>query len=642
MDKGSNLLEKPWRNLGHDCWSSKTYNQLKSEIVTHELTEDAGIDYINVLLVGDIGAGKSSFFNSVESVFDGFVTSRANAGLVEKSLTTQYRQYFVSNGNAKDSSNKNIKFRFCDSMGLEGGNVGLDAKSMAKIMDGHVENLAELQEATFVRGGKGYREIPTESDRIHCVVFVINAEQVSAMEDGIVEKIKEIRKEADLRHLYPLIVLTKIDTLCEETEKDTANAFKSKIIRDKVEEVSDLFGIKANQIHPMRNYCTETECDRSIDILTLRALRQILRYSKTYLKDVIDREEEENKILDKKLAERQTKKGFSSEKYGRGHEKNIQEGSVAENFLGNSTGKTSSQWRDKEGYNCEGAPSLLSLTAECQNKKGFSSEKYGSGHVKNIQEGSVAENFLENSAGKTSSQWRATEGYNCEGAPGLLSLTAGELVTKIAPEEYGWVRVKNSRGQEGSVPVAKLVIPSAMPPKQWKAIRSYQSRGAPGLLSLAMGETVTKIKPEQNGWVTVRNCAGQEGKVQAALLVELTADDPQKTPRTQWEANKDYNGPSAPGFISLKFRELVSEVEPAKDGWIKVQNEKCQEGFVPVDALKKKKWRAKADLCQEGLISLKKGELLDEVESERERYVNLRNNEGVEGWAPVDILVPED
>ena len=54
----------------------------------------------------------------------------------------------MSNGNAKDSSKKNIRFRFCDSMGLEGGNSGLDASAMAKIMDGHVENLAEVEKGS--------------------------------------------------------------------------------------------------------------------------------------------------------------------------------------------------------------------------------------------------------------------------------------------------------------------------------------------------------------------------------------------------------------------------------------------------------------------------------------------------------------
>ena len=61
-------------------FSSQTFEKLKEEIQTHEIIEEAGIEQINVLLVGDVAAGKSSFFNSVESVFAGFVTSTAEAG----------------------------------------------------------------------------------------------------------------------------------------------------------------------------------------------------------------------------------------------------------------------------------------------------------------------------------------------------------------------------------------------------------------------------------------------------------------------------------------------------------------------------------------------------------------------------------
>ena len=49
------LYSKPYRDVGADAWSRKTRKKLKAEIVTHELTQEAGIDYINVLLIGEIG-----------------------------------------------------------------------------------------------------------------------------------------------------------------------------------------------------------------------------------------------------------------------------------------------------------------------------------------------------------------------------------------------------------------------------------------------------------------------------------------------------------------------------------------------------------------------------------------------------------
>ena len=62
---------------------------MKTEIQTAELTKEAGISQINVLLVGEVAAGKSSLINTFESVFTGTVTHRAGVGQSEGSLTTQ-------------------------------------------------------------------------------------------------------------------------------------------------------------------------------------------------------------------------------------------------------------------------------------------------------------------------------------------------------------------------------------------------------------------------------------------------------------------------------------------------------------------------------------------------------------------------
>ena len=41
---------------------------------------------------------------------------------------------------------------------------------------------------------------------------------------------------------------------------------------------------------PVRNYKTQVECNTSMDILTLRALRQILRSATDFLRDKIQRD----------------------------------------------------------------------------------------------------------------------------------------------------------------------------------------------------------------------------------------------------------------------------------------------------------------------------------------------------------------
>jgi len=282
---GPPILAAPWRKFNEpNPWSKSVYDDLKKEICTHKLLKSAGIKYFNILLVGQISSGKSSFFNTVESVFEGFVTTRANAGMVEESLTTQYRTYKVT---ATDVNNKPIRFKFGDSMGLEGGNIGLSPADVGKIMDGHAFDGAELSSGSLKPGNPGYNDSPTLGDKIHCLAFVVDALGFKTLDDELIDKVKEIRKEANMRSLQPIVILTRIDQACEDvTAKDVTKVYNSSKIKEKVKEVSAGLGITEIMIYPVQNYSVQTECDQGIDILTLRALRQILRSSKSYLKDM--------------------------------------------------------------------------------------------------------------------------------------------------------------------------------------------------------------------------------------------------------------------------------------------------------------------------------------------------------------------
>uniref|UniRef100_A0AAY4A1V5 TLDc domain-containing protein n=1 Tax=Denticeps clupeoides TaxID=299321 RepID=A0AAY4A1V5_9TELE len=90
-----------------------------------------------VLLVGPVGAGKSSFFNSLSSVFRGHVTSQAVTGSAGTSVTTKFHTYPVMS----DKSRKPLPLILCDTMGLEGDvNAGLDMEDITSILQGHVQD----------------------------------------------------------------------------------------------------------------------------------------------------------------------------------------------------------------------------------------------------------------------------------------------------------------------------------------------------------------------------------------------------------------------------------------------------------------------------------------------------------------------
>merc|ERR1711892_517759 len=290
----SGLLARPWRRFKEkDPWTEDVYTALKGEIVTHEHLDQNNLEFINVLLIGQISSGKSAFYNTVESVFTDYVTNTAGTGARERSLTTEFRTYKVK---AKDEQKKPISFRFCDTMGLS-ATSGIKSADYGKIMDGHVQDGADLR-GKLVPGVAGYNQTPGKEDEMHCVAFIVDASRFEFIDEGIVDKFAEIRDEADSRNLNPVVILTRVDLTCDELSRDDGDirhVFHSRIIKEMVADVSAKLGLSEGMIFPVQNYSIETEKDMGIDILCLRAIRQLLRNSKTYLDDLDEREGEELK-----------------------------------------------------------------------------------------------------------------------------------------------------------------------------------------------------------------------------------------------------------------------------------------------------------------------------------------------------------
>jgi len=286
--KQSALLDRPWRKFEKDPWTEEVYESLKGEIATYELPEKANLRFCNVLLIGQISAGKSSFYNTVESVFANHVTRRADAGTLDKSLTTKFRSYPVK---AVDNDRKPIRFRFCDTMGLS-TESGLSPNDYGIIMDGQVQDGADLRE-DLDTGFQSYME-----DKMHCVVFLVAAPTMEFMDEGVIEKMAKIREQGTKRNLNPVVILTRIDECCAELHRDEGDitkVFHSERVRDLVVEASQRFGVSEGMVCPVQNYSTHWEKEMRIDILLLRALRQILWCSQTCIKDMIEREQGKQK-----------------------------------------------------------------------------------------------------------------------------------------------------------------------------------------------------------------------------------------------------------------------------------------------------------------------------------------------------------
>jgi polynucleotide 5'-kinase involved in rRNA processing len=63
-------------------------NELTEDIVSFKPIPDLKVTDARILIIGPVGAGKSSFFNTINSIFRGRITQKARSGSAEQSLTT--------------------------------------------------------------------------------------------------------------------------------------------------------------------------------------------------------------------------------------------------------------------------------------------------------------------------------------------------------------------------------------------------------------------------------------------------------------------------------------------------------------------------------------------------------------------------
>ncbi|ROL40865.1 Interferon-induced protein 44-like [Anabarilius grahami] len=238
---------------------------------------------IRILMIGPVGAGKSSFFNSINSIFMGRMTSKAMSGSAGTSLTTQFRTYPVKDGR----EGKPLPFVLCDTMGLEEqSGAGLDIGDISSILQGHVPDRYKFNPTAPFQPDEQKASRPASlQEKIHCVVYVIDATKISLMSDKLEEKLAAIRRKVNSLGIPQMVLMAKVDEACPDVEEDLQNVYITSYIKTKVQEVSSRLGVSVSCVLPVKNYSQELELELNCDVLLLTALQQMLNFADDYLDD---------------------------------------------------------------------------------------------------------------------------------------------------------------------------------------------------------------------------------------------------------------------------------------------------------------------------------------------------------------------
>ncbi|XP_014023063.2 interferon-induced protein 44 isoform X1 [Salmo salar] len=271
-------FDSPWRKVS---WSKQHRDEMVRVLRNFELN-DPDVGQLRCLLHGPVGAGKSSFINSVNNVFQGRTTSGALVAATSgTSFTKTYKTHYIKDGNSR------LPFAFNDVMGLEAQEKGMQTKDIINALKGHLPEGYKFNPCwPLTEESPEYNRIPTSSHKVHCLVSVVPADKISLMSSDVTAKMRKVREKASKMGIPQVVVMTMPDQACDLVDRDVKNIYTSKAIKEKMQICSNELGFPMNCILPVKNYHEEEMLDDDMDILILNAMTQIMNFANDYIWDL--------------------------------------------------------------------------------------------------------------------------------------------------------------------------------------------------------------------------------------------------------------------------------------------------------------------------------------------------------------------
>ncbi|XP_066548360.1 interferon-induced protein 44-like [Amia ocellicauda] len=235
-----------------------------------------------ILMLGQISAGKSSFLNTVGSIFQDRLSSRAVVREGSNSVTKKFTAY-----NLRDKKTGSyLPFTLCDVMGMEEvDEQGIHPEDIISAAKGLMKDGYEFNPVSPLKPDPSNR--PPVTDQAHCIIYIVAADQLSLLKPNIMDKVKRVRNKLSDLGLPQVVLLTKVDTACPLVKEDLCKVYTSIYMKQQIEKCSQTVGIPVSHILPVKNYHEETSLNDDLDVLILSALLQTLHFANDHFENVL-------------------------------------------------------------------------------------------------------------------------------------------------------------------------------------------------------------------------------------------------------------------------------------------------------------------------------------------------------------------